>query len=60
MNFEHLHSIIELARISIPDNIELQINVEPSPALMYDFYGFPENLDIEPLRKVKVKVSTKS
>ncbi|MFQ2808159.1 DODA-type extradiol aromatic ring-opening family dioxygenase [Aeromonas caviae] len=23
---------------------ELQINVEPSPALMYDFYGFPEPL----------------
>ena len=21
-----------------------QINVEPSPALMYDFYGFPEPL----------------
>ncbi len=23
---------------------ELQINVEPNPALMYDFYGFPEPL----------------
>lgn len=23
---------------------ELQINIEPSPALMYDFYGFPEPL----------------
>ncbi len=23
---------------------ELQINVEPKPALMYDFYGFPEPL----------------
>ena len=23
---------------------DLQINVEPKPALMYDFYGFPEPL----------------